>query len=324
MGSSSWSGAAYDNISKPRKDMDYGTARAKVFSKKLSPDLDPKGVKVRESRDSDNHPESNAIGVVFDVTGSMGQTPVKFAQQKLGGLMELLVTKGIIPHPQVLFGAVGDSYSDTTPFQVGQFESGVEMDKCLTDIFIESGGGGQNMESYGLAHYFFARHTSTDCWEKRGKKGYLFTLGDELVWPTIRTDEALNIFGDTLQSDEKVRDLIAECERRYNVFHVTVGTSTGNQPEILAGWKEILGERALKLDDPDNVCELIAATIGLCEGHSLDVVNGVLRDSGASAHTVKSVGAAIIPLHDALARAGSGALAGSLPVSDKSGGTVRI
>ena len=324
MGYSSWSGDAYDNISKPRKDMDYGTARSTVFAASLKPSLDPKGVKVRESRDSDDHPESNAIGVLFDVTGSMGGIPVDFAQRKLGGLMKMLVEKGVIPHPQVLMGAIGDSYSDTTPLQVGQFESGIEMDACLTDIFIESGGGGQNMESYGLAHYFFARHTSIDCWDKRGKKGYLFTIGDELVWPEIKVDEAERIFGDKLQAAEQVKDLIAECERRYNVFHIVVGTPTGNGPAILPGWKKILGERVLKLDDPDHVCDLIAATIGLCEGHSLDVVNGVLRDSGATAKAVKSVGAAIVPLRDALSRAGSGVLAGTIPRSDKAGGTVRV
>jgi len=325
MGYSSWSGDAYDHISKSRKDMDHVAVRDKVFATSLKSSLDPKGVKFRESRDSDDHPESNAIGVLFDVTGSMGKIPVEFAQHKLGGLMKMLVDKGVIPHPQVLFGAIGDSYSDRTPFQVGQFESGIEMDQCLTDIHIEGGGGGQRSESYGLAHYFFARHTIIDCWEKRGKRGYLFTLGDELTWPTIKRDEAERIFGDTLQADESVADLIRECQRRYNVFHIVVGkTSHGDDPEILAAWRELLGERALKLDDPNGVCELIAATIGLCEGHGMDTVSDVLASSGAHAGTVKSVTNAIVPLQDALARSGSGALVGDLPDSGKSGGTVRL
>ncbi|MGK5558283.1 hypothetical protein ACSNOI_42460, partial [Actinomadura kijaniata] len=38
----------------------------------VHPDLDPRGVRVRESRDSDDHPESLAVAVLFDVTGSMG------------------------------------------------------------------------------------------------------------------------------------------------------------------------------------------------------------------------------------------------------------
>jgi hypothetical protein len=305
--------------------MDSAAVKSKVFSSSLKPSLDPKGVKVRESRDSTEHPESNAIGVLFDVTGSMGSVPVEFAQHKLGGLMTMLVEKGVIPHPQVLMGAIGDAYTDTTPFQIGQFESGIEMDKCLTDIYIEGNGGGQCSESYGLAHYFFARHTAIDCWEKRGKKGYLFTLGDEMVHPKITRDEALKIFGDTLQSDEKVVDLIRECQARYNVFHIVVGnTSHGDDPSILAHWRELLNERALKLAQPENVCELIAATIALCEGKTFDAVGVVLRDSGASDGTVKSVTGAIVPLRDALARSAPGTIVGDLPTSGGTGGTVRL
>src|SRR5215475_7234734 len=37
--------------------------------------MSPRGVKVRESRDSDAHPESHAVAVLFDVTGSMRQVP---------------------------------------------------------------------------------------------------------------------------------------------------------------------------------------------------------------------------------------------------------
>jgi hypothetical protein len=324
MGYGSWSGDAYDHISAPRKGMDYGTARSTVFSGKLKESLDPKGVKMRESRDSDAHPESNAIGVLFDVTGSMGDIPVEFAQHKLGGLMKMLVDKSVIPHPQVLFGAIGDAYVDRAPFQVGQFESGIEMDQCLTDIYIESGGGGQIKESYGLGHYFFARHTAIDCWEKRGKKGYLFTLGDEQTWPEITPDEALRIFGDTIQGNEKVVDLIRECERRYEVFHIVVATGTSqSHPEVLGDWRKLLGERALQLDDPNNVCELIAATIGLCEGQTIDAMNEVLRAAGASAKTVKSVGAAIVPLRDSLARSG-GSVEGKLAKSGKKSGAARI
>jgi len=315
--------------------------KAKVFSTSLKPTLDPKNVKgVRESRDSDAHPESNAIGVLFDVTGSMGGIPTTFAKNKLGGLMSMLTTKGVIPDPQVLFGAIGDAYSDRAPFQVGQFESGIEMDKCLTDIFIEGGGGGcltdifiegggggvGPAESYGLAHYFFARHTATDCWEKRGKKGYLFTLGDEHVHPTITRAEAKEIFGDTLQADEKVVDLIREVQQRYNVFHIVVGggSSHGDDPSILQGWRGLLNERALKLDKPEDVCEMIAATISLCEGHPLDAVSSVLSGAGASARTVKSVTNAIVPLRDALARGTGGSIVGKLPDSATPGGTVRL
>lgn len=103
----------------------------------------PLGV-TRESRDSAEHPNSLAIGVMFDVTGSMGSVP-RTLQTKLGRLMRLLVEKGYVAHPQVLFGAIGDADSDRVPLQVGQFESGApgDQDDDLGKIYLEGGGGGQ-------------------------------------------------------------------------------------------------------------------------------------------------------------------------------------
>src|SRR5690349_15674099 len=52
--------------------------------------LDPKDVVQRESRDSEEHPTSLAISVLFDVTGSMGYVP-QVLQQKLPDLFGLLL-----------------------------------------------------------------------------------------------------------------------------------------------------------------------------------------------------------------------------------------
>lgn len=324
MGYSGWSDDAYKSISGTRKSMDPSTVKSAVFSRGLKPSLDPKGVKFRESRDSTEHPESNAIGVFFDVTGSMGGIPVQFATEKLGGLMTLLVSKGVIPHPQVLFGAIGDGQcGDRAPFQVGQFESGLEMDQCLTDIYIESGGGGNNGESYGLAHYFMANHSSIDCFEKRGKKGYLFTIGDERVLP-VKRDEISRIFGDTVETDLNVTDLIRQCESKYEVFHIVVETASTRQQNSTAQWKDLLGERALVLDNPNDICELIASTIGLVEGSSITEMADLLRAAGTKDSTIKSVSTALAPLGGTgIVRAGTGALTGKLP-DDGVDGTVRL
>jgi hypothetical protein len=80
-----------------------------------------------------------------------------------------------------MFGAIGDATCDRAPLQVGQFESDNRMDDDLSRILLEGGGGGQKTESYELAMYFMARHTAADCYEKRGKRGYLFIIGDELA-----------------------------------------------------------------------------------------------------------------------------------------------
>ena len=190
MGGSSYSSSVFDKTigATTRAGRDPFAYSAAISSGSTAAvvhtDLDPSkpnkaGVIIRESRDSKAHPDSVAVAVLFDVTGSMREVPQTFVK-KLGNLMSLLTKKGYLPDPHILFGAIGDAYSDEVPLQVGQFEAGNEMDDVLTKVYLEGNGGSQQTESYELAMYFMARHASMDCLEKRGRKGYLFILGDEL------------------------------------------------------------------------------------------------------------------------------------------------
>src|SRR5436190_17480971 len=63
--------------------------------------MNPLGVLTRESRDSGNHPTSRAVVVLFDVTGSM-QTVPRILQANLPRLMNLLIDRGYLEHPQIL------------------------------------------------------------------------------------------------------------------------------------------------------------------------------------------------------------------------------
>jgi hypothetical protein len=231
--------------------------------------LDPKGV-TRESRDSDAHPESTAIGIVFDVTGSMGGIP-KTLQSKLPQLMGLLLRQGYIKDPQILMSAVGDYFSDRVPLQAGQFESGVEMDDDITKIFLEGGGGGSFEESYELALYFFARKTSIDCMEKRGKKGYLFLVGDEKPYMVARKGALSDVIGEIVQEDVSIERIVEEARTKYNVFFIIPQGAQHGSPgdmQILKDvWGKLLGaQNVIVLDDPDKVCEVIGHSIGLVEG----------------------------------------------------------
>ena len=245
MGYSTWSDSAYNTLKSKRK----GTSRSTIFtnSGKIDPDMNPHKMKPRESRDSDAHPNSNAIVVAFDITGSMGQIPEQFAREKLGGLMRMLVERDYIDDPQVLFAGVGDATCDHGPLQIGQFESGLEMDMWLTRIWLEGGGGGQMSESYGLAHLFAARFTEIDCFEKRGKKGYLFTMGDEMSWG-VPAAHVERVFGHNPEADMTIEEVVALAQERYEVFHIVVAQGYhGGNPKVLEHWRGLLGERALVL-----------------------------------------------------------------------------
>lgn len=270
------------------------TAQKPVSQQKAHATLDPKGVKVRESRDSAAHPDSNAVVVLFDVTGSMGEVPITI-QKKLPTLMGLLLRKAYLNDPQILVAATGDAYTDAVPLQVGQFESGIEIEDCLTNIFLEGNGGGQTHETYELGLYFVARHTSIDCWEKRQKKGYMFIIGDEMPYDVIRKNQVLELIGDKLEADISVEDIIKEVQERYNLFFILPKmTHYYDNQQVNSKWKQLLGERFLKLEDPETVCELIAGTIGLCEENvDHDGLAQDLASTGLSTTSVNAVTTAL-------------------------------
>src|SRR5262245_17869854 len=225
MGNTCWSDDHYHDRARLRaragkdafeydRDVRDGKADRAVHQK-----MNPRGVKVRESRDSDAHPTSHAVAVLFDVTGSMQGVP-RILQENLPRLMGLLIRKGYLDHPQILIGAVGDATCDAAPLQVGQFESGIEIEEDLGKLFLQGGGGGPVTESYRPPMDFTARHTAIDCFEKRGKRGYLFVIGDEAPYPRIKRKEVKRLIGDGLQADLPTEALIAELERTYDVYFV--------------------------------------------------------------------------------------------------------
>lgn len=228
--------------------------------------MNPYRVSVRESRDSEHHPRSVPIIVAFDVTASMGHIPTRFAKESLGRLMRQLVEHGWVTDPQILFGAVGDAVSDRAPLQIGQFESGLEMDLWLTRIWLESGGG-DLAESYLLVHWFAAHHTATDAWDKRQKKGYLFTIGDAPN-KSLTPHHVRRVFGYAPTAPTEDSSVIASAQARWNVFHILVANSGGMPTSaVVDPWKELLGKGLLVLDKDAAINELVGAALGLCEHH---------------------------------------------------------
>lgn len=265
--------------------------------------------KIREARDSAAHPESVPIGVIFDVTGSMCGVP-RVMQEKLPQLMGLLLRKGYVRDPQICFGAIGDTYADKTPLQVGQFESGVEMDDNLTKVVLEGGGGGSYQESYQNALYVFGHRVVTDAWEKRGKKGYLYLIGDEMPYDRSTRTELHHLVSDDVESDVLLDRILTDVKERWHVFFIIPkGTAHADDPILKRRWQELLGEQnVIVLDDPAAVCEAIALSIGVMEGTVAgDAIADELRDAGADHAIVSSVTSALDPLaqNAALARVGS-------------------
>lgn len=228
MGSGVFSLDTYNQAKKARAakgqaDFDYTNKMRNLApsERKASKVLDVFGVKLREARDSDEHPNSTPVAVLFDVTGSMGSVPITL-QKKLGELFNILETSPDVADPQLLVGAIGDDEYDRVPIQIGQFESDNRVDEQLREIYIEGGGGGDKREAYALAAHFMGTKVETDAWQKRQKKGYLFIIGDEMNKQALFADSIRKWLGDKADEDIAI-------ERVYEVLKEN-GMSTTSSP----------------------------------------------------------------------------------------------
>lgn len=270
MGYGKWSSHAYANMQSRYR----GKGRDEIFTankfQRMDPALDPFRLRFRESRDSEEHPESLAIGLFLDVTGSMGKIPEDLVRNQLGSLMDTMLQLGV-KSPQLMFSAVGDHRCDRAPLQVGQFESSTtSINDGLSRLFLE-GGGGDAPESYLMAWQIAARHSSIDCWEKRRQKGFLFTVGDDITHNSFEASHQMRLLGYEQATDLSARQLLAEAQEQYEVFHIHVNqTGSRNSERVLNHWRELLGQRLLVLDDYQQLGALIATIVAVMSGASTE------------------------------------------------------
>lgn len=254
----------------------YTKSASSIFTQskegKIHESMNPKGIKFRECFDSESHPNTVPIVLSLDVTGSMGKIPHELVKDGLPKIMGTLIQNGV-EDASLLFLAVGDHEYDNYPLQIGQFESGdVELDLWLTRTYIEGGGGGNAGESYSLAWYFAANHTKLDSYDKRGKKGFIFTIGDEPCLNSIPKHVIKEICDDSIQDSLDVHQLLKEVEVMYNVYHLHILEGNAGK-RSLGYWKELLGERCIEVTNYQDIPKLIANTIILNNPSSSKEIN---------------------------------------------------
>jgi hypothetical protein len=242
----------------------YSKERDEIFTqqkkKKIHASMDPRNVLKRESCDSEAHPDTVPIQLYLDVTGSMGRIPHEMIKDGLPTLMGSLIQKGV-KDAALMFGAIGDHECDRHPLQIAQFESGdEELDMWLTRTYIEEGGGGNAGESYLLAWYFAANHVKTDAWDKRKKKGFVFTIGDEPCLRDLPMSALKEIMGDTTTGQGKytAAELLAAAEVQNHIFHINI---THSYRGMHHSWKELLGDHLIEITDHRDVSKVIAEKI---------------------------------------------------------------
>lgn len=308
MGGGSWDTGAYHSSASSREsagidDFSYTKTATKVHSNLDPARINTKPFKKLESRDSVEHPESNAVLVCFDVTGSNYGRAVD-AQKRLPNLMDLL--NKYLKDPQVAVAANDDInvVEATKAIQISDFESDNRVDDHIRNIMLVGCGGGNDGESYDLLLYAAARKMVLDCVEKRGKKGYMFLYADEPIFTQVDADEVKAVYGDHLQANIPIEEIIEEARRNFNVFVIW---PEGGYKHAHQQYKKLFGEEfVLVSQHPNLICELIASTVALYEEKPADIVVRDLIAVGVGDHEAKALVKHTAHVTSSLATSGAG------------------
>jgi len=265
MGAGSYRASDWTRLKASRK-IDSGSTEQIFTRSSMNSKFDPRYIEFREARDSEEHPNSTPIMIGVDVTGSMGYLSSQIIKESLNELMMQLYSKKLVEDPQLLFAAIGDAVVDRAPLQVTQFESDIRIAEQLMDLWLEERGG-DAPEDYELLWYFAARHTDIDSYNKRGKKGFCFTIGDADCHDFLSKSSVNGIFGDKVKEDLVTTDLAAMASEKYELFHIVIGEDAIGWPNILPGRVLIVTKTEIKY-----LPEIMISTMQIANGSNPDDV----------------------------------------------------
>lgn len=264
-----------------------GKSTGQVFtSRNIVEDLNPIKFKngIRESVDGPDHTNTTPVAIFTDCTGSMGKLAHSVVK-KLDVVCQSLLDKAPVPDVHLMTGVVGDAYSDSAPIQATQFESDIRIAQQTTQLYLEGNGGGNGGESYALPWLMLALKTTSDSFNKRGKKGYCFTVGDEGIHGVVpyrdsyfdgsggsgkiagvTKEQAKQFLDIDLERDLTAQEILDMVSKTYNVYHIVV--ETGRKSDVQATWEVLMPDRLLYLEanNIDLLPEIIVSTIEINEG----------------------------------------------------------
>ena len=264
-------GTSYSSVNATHSRSMKGTMRNSLdenfmqnVERKAHAEMKSQGITLREARDSEVHPATFPIIIALDLTGSMMDIPQNLIKTGLPTIVSESIQGGV-QSPAILFLGIGDHECDSEPLQIGQFESGdEELDLWLGRVYLEQGGGGNEGESYGLAHYFATEHCVTDHFEKGRGKGLLITIGDEPSLTRYPDRAMVEIMGNKNLKGFTDVEILKEAQEKWDVFHINPrdnGETRSRWRDARGYWMKFLGQNYIGTNDYRNIPKLITDLI---------------------------------------------------------------
>jgi len=270
MGHGSYKASDWTKL-KNSRGLGASSSAAQIFSgNQFNEKYDPKFISVRESCDSADSPQSTPVILAFDVTGSMGYLAAEIAKNSLNKTATELYAKQPITNPHIMCAAITSPTTTQGALQVTQFEADIRVVEQLLELKV--GFGGNRFSYDSLVWYFASEHTAIDSFEKRGKKGFLFTIGDEVCGAphgeVLTSQEIARVFDDKVQNDLPLRTVYEMAARKYEIFHLVVMRSSS-----MTSWQNFLPGRVGFIDSKDiQYLSEVIITI-------MQITNGMDRES---------------------------------------------
>lgn len=268
MGHGSYTAADWQKLKNSRN---LGSGDNVFANNHLQDKYNSKFIEKRESFDSEDSPESTPVILGFDCTGSMGWLANEIAQNSLNETITKILSTKVVTDPHMMCAAFANY---DAPLQVTQFEADIRVVEQLLELYIS----GWNKYSYdALLWYFAAKHTKTDCWEKRHKKGILIGIGDEICGRgqySIPAETIKSVFDDEVDHDISEDDIWGEASQKYEIAHIVVGNERRVEGDAYQSWTEAYPGRVARLHEKDIklLSDVILAIMRLINGEDRETI----------------------------------------------------